>query len=74
MFKQIKRCFVAVFRFYRDGFREMTWGRQLWLLVLIKLFIILVLLRIFFFRPHYGGMSDGQRDRSVANELVTRGE
>lgn len=47
MLKRIRLCFYAVFRFYNEGFRNMTWGRQLWLLILIKLFILFVVLRIF---------------------------
>lgn len=74
MLKRIRLCFRAVFRFYSDGFRNMTWGRQLWLLVLIKLFILFAVLRVFFFRPYYGGMSDGQRESSVATELTVRGQ
>ena len=54
MLKRIRLCFYAVFRFYNEGFRNMTWGRQLWLLILIKLFILFVVLRIFFFQPYYG--------------------
>ena len=73
MLKRIRLCFCAVFRFYSDGFRNMTWGRQLWLLVLIKLFILFAVLRVFFFRPYYGGMSDGQREEHVATELTVRG-
>lgn len=74
MLKRIRLCFRAVFRFYSDGFRNMTWGRQLWLLVLIKLFILFAVLRVFFFRPYYGGMSDEQRESSVATELTVRGQ
>lgn len=74
MLKRIRLCFCAVFRFYSEGFRNMTWGRQLWLLVLIKLFILFAVLRVFFFRPYYGGMSDEQRESSVATELTVRGQ
>lgn len=38
------------FIFYIDGFRNMTWwGRKMWLIILIKLFIIFVILKVFFF-------------------------
>ncbi len=37
--------------FYIEGFRQMTWGRQLWIIILIKLFVMFGILRIFFFRP-----------------------
>lgn len=38
-----------VVRFYYDGFRTMTWGRPLWAIILLKLFIMFIILRIFFF-------------------------
>lgn len=38
-----------VFKFYYEGFRNMTWGRKLWGIVLLKLFIMFAILRIFFF-------------------------
>lgn len=38
-----------VYRFYYEGFREMTWGRKLWGIILIKLFILFAVLRLFFF-------------------------
>ena len=38
-----------VFRFYYEGFRNMTWGKRLWGIILIKLFIMFAILRLFFF-------------------------
>ncbi len=38
-----------IFLFYKDGFLSMRLGKKLWLIVFIKVFIILVVLRIFFF-------------------------
>jgi hypothetical protein len=38
-----------VFEFYYGGFRKMTWGRNLWGIILIKLFIMFAILRLFFF-------------------------
>lgn len=37
--------------FYIEGFRQMTWGRQLWAIILIKLFVLFAILRLFFFQP-----------------------
>ena len=34
---------------YVDGFRNMTIGKSLWLLIIIKLFLIFVVLKLFFF-------------------------
>ncbi|MDE5905180.1 DUF4492 domain-containing protein, partial [Duncaniella sp.] len=34
---------------YVDGFRSMTVGRKLWLLIIIKLFILFFIFKLFFF-------------------------
>jgi len=60
--------------FYRDGFRGMTVGKTLWILVLIKLFIIFVVLRLFFF-PNYLNSNykdDKSRANHVRQELIER--
>jgi hypothetical protein len=44
-----RNIFQRVFYFYYDGFRGMTLGKKLWLIILIKLFIMFVILKIFFF-------------------------
>ena len=31
---------LRIGRFYRDGFRQMTWGRTLWVIILVKLFVM----------------------------------
>ena len=46
---------IRVYRFYRDGFREMTLGRTLWALILVKLFIMFFVLRLFFFPDFWPG-------------------
>jgi uncharacterized membrane protein len=39
-----------IWRFYINGFRNMSgWGRQVWLIILIKLFIMFAILKVFFF-------------------------
>lgn len=62
-----------LFRFYWDGFRHMSgWGRRVWLIILIKLFIIFVILRIFFFhdflKKKYN--NDEQRSKYVLERLI----
>ena len=44
----MRNAFVSVYRFYRNGFAEMRLGKVLWLVILIKLFIIFIILRLFF--------------------------
>jgi len=62
-----------IFRFYVDGFKAMEWGRQLWIIILIKLFIMFIVLRIFFF-PRFLNQFDTASDKAdyVTNELVNR--
>lgn len=39
-----------IFRFYYDGFRSMSWwGKRVWVIILVKLFIMFLILKIFFF-------------------------
>jgi len=62
--------------FYSDGFRSMTVGKTLWILVLIKLFILFVILRIFFF-PNYLNThfkDEQSKANHVRQELIDRKE
>ena len=57
--------------FYYDGFRSMTLGRTLWLIVIIKLFIMFFVLKIFFFKSELGGYNtDEEKGRHVIQELT----
>ncbi len=44
--------FSSVYHFYLDGFKGMVLGRKLWAIILIKLFIMFAVLKVFFF-PDY---------------------
>ena len=42
-----------IWRFYYEGFRNMpSWGRNAWMVIIIKLFIMFAILMPFFFRNH----------------------
>ena len=62
-----------VYRLYADGFRSMTVGKVLWTVIIIKLFVIFFVLRLFFFpdvlRQKAG---DGDKASYVAGELISR--
>ncbi|MFC4666034.1 DUF4492 domain-containing protein [Falsiporphyromonas endometrii] len=65
--------FKRVFKFYVTGFKEMTLGKTLWLIILIKLFIIFVILRIFLFPRFLGDKGDDKNKADyVRNELIDR--
>jgi len=62
-----------LFRFYYDGFRNMSvWGRKVWVIILIKLFIMFAILKIFFF-PDFlnkNWHTDKERSEHVLEQLT----
>jgi len=68
------RSFIyKVYDLYRDGFRHMRLGKTLWLIVLVKLFVIFVVLKLFFFPDFIGQHAkEGEEDAFVATQLLER--
>ena len=66
-----KRSFgTRAWEMYRDGFKNLSkTGRQLWLLILIKLFIMFAILKVFFFPDFLGRKTDGTEE--AKGEYVT---
>ncbi len=62
-----------VYRLYADGFRSMTVGKVLWTVIIIKLFVIFFVLKLFFF-PDVLRQKAGSGDKAsyVAGELISR--
>ncbi|MBL7966868.1 MAG: DUF4492 domain-containing protein [Prolixibacteraceae bacterium] len=62
-----------VYRFYAEGFTSMPkWGKQVWLVILIKLFIMFAILKIFFF-PNFlktNFKTDTDRSNHVLENLT----
>jgi len=60
-----------VWHLYYDGFRSMTLGRTLWAVILVKLFIIFVILKLFFF-PNYikEHAHEGDEAEFVSSQLL----
>ena len=66
---------TRIWIFYRDGFREMTLGRTLWTIILIKLFIMFLYSKIFFFFPSFlGGKTTEEKQQYVGEELIRTGK
>ena len=73
LFMDKKGFWYRTFDLYYDGFRHMRLGKTLWTVILIKLFIIFVVLKIFFF-PNFlkQNASKGGEADFVATEFVER--
>ena len=64
---------LKIWRFYMEGFRNMTLGKTLWAIILIKLFIMFFILRLFFF-PNILQQTfdtDEERANQVIENLIT---
>ena len=62
-----------VIRFYYDGFSSMSWwGKRVWMIIILKLFVIFIILKLFFFRDFLGEKhdSDGQKSEYVRDQLI----
>jgi hypothetical protein len=65
--------FTTLFRFYYDGFKNMSgWGRNVWIVILIKLFIMFAILKLFFFPDFLQKRFDNDKQRSeyVMDRLI----
>lgn len=59
-----KNVFTRVFRFYYEGFRGMTVGKKLWVIILLKLFIMFAVLKVFFFRDFLDSKFEKDEEKS----------
>jgi hypothetical protein len=55
---------VRVFRFYYEGFSSMTVGKKLWIIILLKLFLMFGILKVFFFPDILESKFDTDEERS----------
>ena len=60
------------FDLYYDGFRSMRLGRTLWAIILVKLFIMFAILKVFFFPNFLKEHAQGDEAGYVATELIER--
>ena len=66
------RLIRNIYNFYYEGFKNMSWGRVLWVIILIKLFILFFVLRLFFFKPYLRDKTPEEKQEFVGNELIDR--
>ena len=62
-----------LFRFYYEGFMNMSfWGKKVWIIIIIKLFIMFAILKVFFFPDLLQKKfdNDTQRSEFVMDQLI----
>lgn len=65
----MKSTLTNIWNFYAEGFRNMTWGRSLWLLIFLKVIILFAVLRVFFFEPVLAGKTEEEKIEHVGYQL-----
>ena len=70
-FMNKKSLLYRIFDLYYDGFRNMTLGRTLWTVILIKLVVIFAVLKVFFFPDYLKEHSEkGHEADYVATQIL----
>ena len=74
LFMKSENVVQRIWKFYLSGFRDLSnWGKQVWIIILVKLFIMFVILRIFFFPDFLKSNFDNDQDRSEhVMEILTK--
>jgi hypothetical protein len=70
----MKNLFKKVINFYADGFRTMSVSnRKLWVIILIKLFIMFAILKVFFFPDFLDSKykTDDEKSEHVIEQLIS---
>jgi uncharacterized membrane protein len=68
------RSFSDFVAMYVDGFKHLTWGKTLWILIGMKLFILFAILKVFFFPNILNSRFKTEEEKSdfVFKELLER--
>ena len=69
MIGAMRKTITSIWNFYVDGFRNMTWGRPLWILIFLKVIILFAVLRAFFFEPVLSGKTEEQKIEHIGMQL-----
>lgn len=64
--------FVRIFYFYKEGFKNLTLGKTLWKIIFIKLFIMLIVLKLFVFDVNFNSIfkNDNEKSNFVIENLI----
>jgi hypothetical protein len=53
-----------IFRFYYQGFASMEVGKKLWLIILLKLFLIFVVIKLLFFPNFLNKKGESEKEKA----------
>lgn len=61
-----------VFSFYYEGFKNMPkYGKRLWIIILLKAFIMFAVLKVFFFKGHLNEFeTEEEKSEYVSKQLL----
>lgn len=65
--------FRRIYRFYAEGFRGMTIGRTLWLVIIIKLVVMFAVIRLLFMPDILGAYDNDTQRAEAVREHLSRG-
>lgn len=69
----MRKLILNIYRLYADGFRNMTVGKTLWTIIIIKLVLIFFVLKLFFFHDYIGDNTNkGEEPDFVSTQLQQR--
>ncbi len=68
----MRRAIGKIGRFYAGGFREMTLGRTLWTVILVKALVLFGILKLLFFHDYLDTRFDRDEQKSeyVLEQLI----
>ena len=64
MYMKLIQALSGFASMYVEGFKNLTWGRTLWCIVLLKLFIMFAVLKVFFFPNFLNKRFDTEKEKS----------
>lgn len=69
----MRKLISNIYRLYADGFRNMTVGKTLWTIIIIKLVLIFLVLKLFFFHDYIADNTNkGEEPDFVSTQLQQR--
>ncbi len=61
-----------IWNFYYSGFKGMTVGKTLWVIILIKLFVLFFILKLFFFKSDLADCkTESEKSERVIENLIS---